>query len=74
MRISDSTLVLIALEEYFRRERHGSEICAKQPYTSDEAKRALAQVRHKRRIKPTAERRTYKCRRCGYYHLTSHSK
>lgn len=74
MRISDATLVLIALEEYFRRERHEREGCAKEPYTSDEAKRALAQVRGKRRNKRTAERKTYKCMFCGHYHLTSHSR
>lgn len=49
--------------------------CARVPYeTSAEAKTALGHVRSRRGPRRKNERRTYKCRRCGKWHLTSMSK
>lgn len=74
MPISDATLILTALEEYFRRQEGKSSPCGKTPYTSAEAKRAIRALKLRRRGKRTAERQSYKCRHCGFYHLTSHPR
>lgn len=77
MQISDATMVLDALEAYFRRQQRAPYGCAKVAYSSVEAKRALAQVRRKRNARGGlrgAERRSYKCWNCGKYHLTSESR
>lgn len=51
-------------------------LCDRVPYaTSAEAKTALARVRARRGGgKKKRERRTYKCRRCGFWHLTGMTK
>ena len=72
--ISDATMILDAMEAYFRRQQRQRAACSKVAYTSIEAKAALARLRNTRRIKRTAERRSYKCWNCGKYHLTSESR
>lgn len=77
VQISDATMVLDALEAYFRRRARTPNACMKVAYSSIEAKRALAQVRRKRRSRGglrNAERTSYKCFNCGMYHLTSVSR
>jgi hypothetical protein len=77
MQISDATMVLDALEAYFRRRERTPHGCAKVAYSSIEAKRALAQVRRKRNARGGlrgAERYTYKCWACGKWHLASGSR
>lgn len=72
--ISDATMVLDALEAYFQRQQRAPIPCAKVAYTSIEAKAALARLRRRRHAKRHAERRSYKCWSCGWYHLTSESR
>jgi hypothetical protein len=62
-------VILVALEKYFAR---GNIVCGKVPYSSQNAKRSLIYLRRKRRTQP--ERGTYKCGRCGSFHVTSHPK
>lgn len=77
MQISNSTMVLDALEAYFRRRERAPYTCPKVGYTSAEAKRALVQVRRKRSARGGlrgAERRSYRCWACGKWHLSSESR
>lgn len=48
----------------------------KEQLSCTEAKRVLGGVRARRRRnrEQTAERSTYKCRDCGYYHLTRQTR
>lgn len=64
-----SYVIWIALERHFA-IKHIQ--CGKVPYSSEHAKRSLIYLRRKRSTQP--ERGTYKCDRCGNFHVTSHPK